>query len=44
MTLARHLCDNEGVWLFNPWMNILFVVHAICVFVAILKEYYRGYS
>ena len=32
--LARHLRDNEGVWLSNHWMNILLVVHAICVLMA----------
>lgn len=37
--LARHLRDNEGVWLSNHWMNILLVVHAICVFAAILWVY-----
>lgn len=37
--LARHLRDNEGVWLSNRWMNILLVVHAICVFAAILWVY-----
>lgn len=39
--LARHLRDNEGVWLSNHWMNILLVVHAICVFAAILWVYCR---
>lgn len=39
--LARHLRDNEGVWLSNHWMNILLVVHAICVFAAILWVYFR---
>lgn len=37
--LARHLRDNEGVWLSDHWMNILLVVHAICVFAAILWVY-----
>lgn len=37
--LARHLRDNEGIWLSNRWMNILLVVHAICVFAAILWVY-----
>ena len=37
--LAKHLRDNEGVWLSNHWMNILLVVHTICVFVAILWVY-----
>lgn len=37
--LARHLRDNEGVWLSDRWMNILLVVHAICVFAAILWVY-----
>lgn len=32
--LARHLRDNEGVWLSDHWMNILLVVHAICVLMA----------
>lgn len=39
--LARHLRDNEGVWLSDHWMNILLVVHAICVFAAILWVYCR---
>lgn len=39
--LARHLRDNEGVWLSDRWMNILLVVHAICVFAAILWVYCR---
>lgn len=39
--LARHLRDNEGIWLSNHWMNILLVVHAICVFAAILWVYCR---
>lgn len=39
--LARHLRDNEGVWLSNHWMNLLLVVHAICVFAAILWVYCR---
>lgn len=39
--LARHLRNNEGVWLSNRWMNILLVVHAICVFAAILWGYSR---
>lgn len=39
--LARHLRNNEGVWLSNRWMNILLVVHAICVFAAILWVYCR---
>lgn len=39
--LARHLRDNEGVWLSNHWMNILLVVHAICVFAVILWVYCR---
>lgn len=37
--LARHLRDNEGVWLSNHWMNILLVVHAICVLATILWVY-----
>lgn len=37
--LARHLRDSEGVWLSNHWMNILLVVHAICVAAAILWVY-----
>ena len=39
--LARHLRNNEGVWLSDRWMNILLVVHAICVFAAILWVYCR---
>lgn len=39
--LARHLRDNEGVWLSDRWMNILLVVHTICVAAAILWVYCR---
>lgn len=37
--LARHLRNNEGVWLSDRWMGILLVVHAICVLAAILWVY-----
>lgn len=28
--LARHLRDNEGVWLSDRWLKILFVVQILC--------------
>ncbi len=28
--LARHLRDNEGVWLSDRWLKILFVVQLLC--------------
>lgn len=37
--LAKHLRNNEGIWLSDRWMNIFLVVHTICVFVAILWVY-----
>lgn len=39
--LAKHLRNNEGIWLSDRWMNILLVVHAICVFAVILWVYCR---
>lgn len=39
--LAKHLRNSEGIWLSNRWMNILLVVHAICVFATILWVYCR---
>ncbi len=39
--LAKHLRNIEGVWLSDRWMSILLVVHAICVFAAILWVYCR---
>lgn len=39
--MAKLLRNNEGFWLSNRWMNILLVIHAICVFVTILWVYCR---
>lgn len=37
--LARHLRNSEGIWLSDRWMDILLIVHAICVLAAILWVY-----
>lgn len=34
--LARHLRDNEGVWLSDRWLKILFVVQFLCYFAVVL--------
>ncbi|WP_288068404.1 hypothetical protein [Xylanibacter rodentium] len=39
--LAVHLRNSEGIWLSNHWMNILLVVHAICVIAIFLWVYCR---
>lgn len=34
--LARHLRDNEGVWLSDRWLKILFAVQLLCYFAVAL--------
>lgn len=34
--LARHLRDNEGVWLSDRWLKILFVVQLLCYLAVVL--------
>lgn len=34
--LARHLRDNEGVWLSNRWLKILFIVQLLCYLAVVL--------
>lgn len=40
--LAKHLRDNEGIWLSDRWFKILFVVQLVCYLAVVLWVLLKG--
>lgn len=40
--LARHFRDNEGVWLSDRWLKILFAVQLLCYLAVALWVMLKG--
>lgn len=40
--LAKHLRDNEGIWLSDRWLKILLVVQMLCYLAVVLWVLFKG--